>query len=242
MANNSNVTLEDFIKKYNASKKKKQKTYSQYLREIGDTSEADYAEAVNEAEKEYDRARSGYGMTGELLGRKGLNGSGYASYLDANAYSELQNSKREAEKARSDTQKKNRSSYGSYLQNEESEQNRLFGDTVDSIYKYGSDNNDAAYKLAVASGLDEESARHAVDIATALSKKEEAPEEIEKDTLSVSTRRTLLGELISRGLSGDNALAFLIACGVEEEVAEEIAEAAGKLKKSNPKFKSTDLF
>ena len=238
MAKKSNVTLEDFINKYNASRKKKQKTYSQWLNEQGDSSEMNYAEAINDAQKEYDRARAGYGKTGEALSRKGLNGSGYASYLDSNAYSELQNSKREAEKERNAAALKNRSAYAEYLEKSDSAQNRLASDTLSDIHRYGTDDYETSYKLAIAAGLDEETAKYIADIGIVLNEKEEVIEEPEKTTVSVSTKRVLLEELLKKRLAGDNAVAYLMACGIEKEEAEQMAEVAKQVNLSQSGFSS----
>ena len=235
MANKSNVTLEDFIEKYTASKKKSQKTYSQFLNERGNMSEANYAQAVNEAQKEYDRARAGYGKQGELLGRKGLGGSGYASFLDSNAYSELQNSKREAEKARNIAETKNRSAYASYLENADSARDKLVGNAIDDIYRYGSDDYETSYKLAIASGLDKETAKYAAEIGSALTEDTNAE-------VSIGTRRTLLGELISGRFTGENAIAYLIACGINEKDATLMAETAEKIRGSRNNISGSGLF
>ena len=244
MAKGANVTLEDFIKKYNDSKNKKRKTYSQYLTEQGDMTEARYAEAVNEAQKEYDRAKAGYGRSGEALSKRGLNGSGYAAFLDSNAYSELQNSKREAEKARNTAERKNRSAYAEYLENTDKAENRLFTDTVDDIYRYGSNDYDSSYKLAISAGLDKEMAKHAAEIGMALAKEEEKSEEPKKAVISTSTRRVLLSEILSKRYYGERAYAFLIACGLEEEDAKTIVDAADKIRgsKASDSSSSTSFF
>ncbi len=218
MSDNTNVTLEDFIKKYNESKKKSQKTYSEWLSEQGDMTEINYSDAIKDAQIEYDRARSGYGRTGELLSQKGLNGSGYASFLDSNAYSELQNSKREAEKKKNAAQIKNKSAYASYLQDLDSAQSKLTEDAISNIYKYGASDYDTSYKLAILSGLDEETAKHVADLSVAIG--------VGNKKISVSTKRALLSELMRKRLTGDKAKAFLTACGLSEEEAEDISEAA----------------
>ena len=240
MANKSNVTLEDFIEKYTASKKKSQKTYSQFLNERGDMSEVNYAQAVNEAQKEYDRARASYGKQGELLGRKGLGGSGYASFLDSNAYSELQNSKREAEKTRNIAQTRNKSAYASYLEKADSERDKLVNNAIADIYRYGSDDYETSYKRAIASGLDRESAKYAAEIGSALTENTNAASE--KTNVGIATRRTLLSELISGRFTGENAISYLIACGIDETDAALMAETAEKIREERKNISGADLF
>ena len=218
MENKTTVTLEDFIKKYNESKQKSKKTYSEWLNEQGDMTETNYSQAIIDAQKEYDRARSGYGRTGEVLSQKGLNGSGYASFLDSNAYSELQNSKREAEKAKNAAQTKNKSAYASYLQDLDSKQDKLTKDALSNFYKYGARDYDSSYKLAIASGLDEETAKYVAELGVAIG--------AGSGKISVNTKRMLLSELTRRHITGDSARAFLMACGVGAEEAEEMAAAA----------------
>ena len=109
MSKNSSVTLEDFIEKYSKTAKPK-KSYSDWIRERGDTSELDYSNTIKEAQREYDRAGAGYGRQGEALSQSGLLGSGYAAYLDANAYSEFQNAKEASERKRELAAINNRSS------------------------------------------------------------------------------------------------------------------------------------
>ena len=78
-------------------------SYSDYLAKMGSDPAGDaeaakkkaqeaYNKSVLDASREYDRARAAYGAEGEAMARAGLTGSGYADYLDAQAYAARQGS------------------------------------------------------------------------------------------------------------------------------------------------------
>ena len=78
-------------------------SYADYVTKTGGDPAADaeaakkqaqenYNKTVLDASREYDRARAAYGAEGEAMARAGLGGSGYADYLDAQAYAARQGS------------------------------------------------------------------------------------------------------------------------------------------------------
>ncbi len=216
MSNKSSVTLEDFIEKYKKTAKPK-KSYSDWISERGDTSELDYSSAIKEAQREYDRAGAGYGRQGEALSRSGLFGSGYAAYLDGNAYSEFQNAKETAARKRDLAAIKNRSGYADYLSDSETSQQKLFSDTINDIVKHKSDNLSTNYLLGIASGLSPELAELASNLGASLTKENTG-------TFTASGKRTLLMQMLSNNLDEKTAYSLALACGVSEEEAKTLSK------------------
>lgn len=104
-------------------------TYAQYLASLGQSvtdSEKTRASSVAEANKEYAKALSTYGQTGEQLARSGLSNSGYADYLRATAYASNQTAKLSANATKTATDINNRLGYAQYLQTyDENMQNKM---------------------------------------------------------------------------------------------------------------------
>ena len=134
-------TLEDFIKKYTSSGAK---TYADFLRREGDESEDTYAYAERNADKTYDRALASYGQKSEKLASRGLSGGGYAAYLDANAYSEMQKTKREALERKNTSEKRNKLKYSDYLKDYQNEREKTLKSVVDDIASRSFDDKETA--------------------------------------------------------------------------------------------------
>ena len=214
MSSTSSVTLMDFVEKL---QKSKEKSYSEWLKENGDTTDYNFSKELENANKEYDRARATYGKTAESLSKYGLTGSGYASFLDANAYSELQSSKRAALERKNLAEAKNKSSYSTYLTSEKEKKTASILDAINNIVEYNITDYDSAYKLGLASGLDEEGAALISELGTNLAKSS-------KGKLDANGKRTLIMQLLNEGVIGkDKAREVALACGLSEEDADDIA-------------------
>ena len=236
MSDTAKITLEDFIKKYNLAKKPK-KSYAQWLTENGDTTALTYSDSILNAQKEYDRASSGYGKKGETLSRNGLIGSGYASFLDANAYSEFQNAKNAAEKERKLANTKNNRGYAEYLEKEDAKQTAKMADTINSIFKYKTNDYENAYKLAISSGLNKNEASIAAIIGTSMTDEYSS-------TLSANGKRVLLMQMKRENMSEGVAYNFALACGLSEKEAKELAhiQSYHYIDKSEEDMSFNDLF
>ena len=90
----------------------------------------DYAQSLLTADREYARSLAGYGTGGVSLERSGLEGSGYADYLDGVAYAQRRKSLDAAERALEGVHQESRSQYADLLMQaaeevQENEQTRL---------------------------------------------------------------------------------------------------------------------
>lgn len=220
MAKNQTQTLEDFIKKYTGAGAK---SYSDWLSSVGDTAEQAYAYAQNEANKEYERALSSYGALGEKTAKSGLGGSGYAAYLDANAYSEMQRAKQNALTTKNTQDAQNRIKYSDYLGDYENEREKNLQGIIKSISGYGTD-EDAAYQYALYSGLPEELAKGASQLGINLAKGKKA-----SGTLTQRQKASVMNMLIGKGYSRGNLYYFLTAMGLSQDEANSMADTIYKI-------------
>ena len=214
------TTLEDFIKKYTASGAR---TYADFLRAEGDESEDEYAYALKNASASYDRARAGYGTRAETLASRGLSHGGYAAYLDANAYSDMQKAKREALEKKNTSEKRNRIKYSDYLRDYQNEKRKSLKDTIDDIATHAWEDNETASKYALASGLDGEIAEMAAELGVDMSKSK---------WLTSETKRKLINSLVGKNYSRGSLYYYLTALGMSQDEANELADTIYALSKS----------
>ncbi len=222
MAKKTTETLEDFIKKYTSSGAK---NYSDFLRGEGDDSELSYASSLKNASMTYDRSRAAYGGSGEAMARRGLTGSGYSAYLDANAYSEMQKSKREALEKKNTSDAQNKIRYADYLKNYENERINALRNTIDGIASYAPTDKDLASEYALYSGLDGDMAEKVAGLGISLGKKEMTSKEMQ----------TLINTLVTKNYSRGNLYYYLTAIGMSQDEANELADVIYKLS-SNKKY------
>lgn len=213
------VTLEDFIKNYKKTEKKP-KSYSEWLNEQGN--QPDFSDEIAEAQKEYDRKKASYGKRGEALSSRGLLGSGYAAYLDANAYSELQSTRRGIDEKRDLHELQKRKGYADYLSRENEKTEALGEKVLKNIIEYKAGDSSAAHLLGLMAGLDPESAKAIAEAGSSVVKYTEGIMDSEQ-------KRAILYQTIDRRLSGNEAFAFAIACGMNEDDAQKIVDATDKL-------------
>lgn len=214
------TTLEDFIKKYTSQGAK---TYADFLRAEGDKSEDNYAYAERNADIAYDRARAGYGKTAERLASRGLAGGGYSAYLDANAYSEMQKSKREALERRNTSEKTNKIKYSDYLRDYEEKREKKLRDTVEKIAGYSPSDYGTAMEYAQISGLDGDIADIAANLGMEIGKPRK---------FTAKEKSTLINTLVSKDYSRGNLYYYLTAIGMSQDEANELADTIYKLAKS----------
>ena len=224
MAKTKTQTLEDFIKKYTLSGTK---SYSDFLRGEADDSEYSYASALKNANKTYDRARAHYGASGEAAARRGLTGSGYSDYLDANAYSEMQKTKQDALEKKNVSDAQNRIKYADYLRTYESEREKKLRETIDRIAEYAPKNEELANEYALYSGLDTDIAKEVAALGIELGKKE----------MSAKDKQTLINTLVTKSYSRGNLYYYLTAIGMSQDEANELADTIYKLS-GNKKYNS----
>ena len=193
--------------------------YAAWVSRYGTDTDGIYREALRAANAAYARALATYGALGETLGRAGLTGSGYGDYLTGVAYAARASAEDAALKESYATEQKNRQSYAAYL----TEQQDRAKDLLTTLRKEGVTDADLAYTYAKTCGISDENAR---TISTLIGKMSAAG-----TTASLSEIRervTVLQYVIRAGLTRDAAYAYAISCGIRQDVAKELADAAEK--------------
>lgn len=223
-------TLEDFIKSYLSDKSKAlgAKGYAKWLSEYSVNPSVKKAQTVAQADTSYRTSLSGYGKNAEGLAASGLSDSGYAEYLNA-----LSKSARDTELARAaltegKSAARDMKDYQTYLDGIEDERSRLYEKAVkaiesDKLAAYG-----AAYDRALALGLDEESARRAATEASSAVKS--------------ALKQKLLTEISTKRMTSEATRAYALTVGLDEEVADELAEFAHKLNESTDTDGTTESY
>lgn len=223
-------TLEDFIKDYLSDRSVAlgAKGYAKWISEQASDPSIRRAESVTRADTSYRTALSGYGKNAEDLAGSGLGRSGYAEYLNALA----RNKKKSIEAAASLTEQKSAArgmkEYEGYLDEIEKDSLEKYEKAVrsiqsDSIVAYG-----AAYDRALSFGLDEESAKKAATEAS--------------NAVKSNLRQKLLTEIATKRMTSEATRAYALTLGLDEEVADELAEYAHKLNESVDSDGMTDSY
>jgi hypothetical protein len=213
------VTLEDFIENYK-KKAPKPKSYSEWLGEQGGM--PDFSASEEKAQREFDRERASYGKRGDALSRRGLVGSGYAAYLDANAYSELQNTKRDIEKNRNLYESESKKGYADYLSKEKEAGESRLSKAINNIIHYGAGNKEGAYIMALAAGLDPDTANIVADAGSSIV-------EYGRGIESESGKENVVYNALKLGFRGEQAVAYAMACGMNESDAKKVGKALDEI-------------
>ena len=216
MSKSTTSTLEDFIKKYT---KAGAKSYSEWL-SPAQSGESEYADALNRATQEYDRAISGYGRQAEALGKRGLLTSGYADFLNANAYSEMQKKKQKARADKLATDEANRHKYSDYLADYQSDSYKMLRNSIEEIARQDITDEEKAYKYALFYGIPDELATEVSKFATSMSG---------VPGMTTKQKSTLINTLAGKGYSRGNLYYFLTALGMSPREANELADTIYKL-------------
>ena len=108
--------------------------------------------------------------------------------------------------------------YEGYLDKIEDERLKLYEKTIKSIETDKLTSYEAAFNKAISLGLDEESAKKAATEAT--------------DAVKETLRQKLLGEIATKRMTSEATRAYALTIGLDEEVANELAEYAHRLNES----------
>lgn len=188
--------------------------YTSWLRTYGADGKGTYARAMQAADAAYDRAESGYGARGEALARAGLTASGYGDYLRGVAYAERARAQESAAAARETTEAENRAAYAAYL----AEQGERRKKVMSGVKWQGITTTEEAYAYAKTCGMGEEDAR---TIATLVGQMRASGSGV-----SVHQKVTVMQYMVNLELPREVAYGYALSCGMSEEEAREMAEAA----------------
>lgn len=212
--------LEDFIKSYLKDKSAELgvKGYAKWLSERGSDTEVKRAAAITRADTSYRTSLSEYGKNAERLATAGLNNSGYARYINTLAGNTRKEALKGAALSTGKSIAKDMKAYESYLDQAEEDRLKAYENAVKSIKSDKITSYNQAYDKAVELGLDEESAKRAAKEAS--------------DAVKSSLRERLLTEIATKKLTSESTRAYALTLGLDETVADELAEYAHKLNES----------
>ena len=213
-------TLEDFIKDYLSDRSAAlgAKGYSKWISERGYAPTVKKAEAITTADTAYRTSLSSYGKNAEKLSNTGLKGGGYAKYLDTLAAERKKNATDAAALSIGKSAAKEMKEYEGYLDKVEDERLKLYEKAVKSIESDKLTAYKAALNKALSLGLDEESAKKAATEAT--------------DAVKETLRQKLLGDIATKRMTSEATRAYALTIGLDEAVADELAEYAHRLNES----------
>lgn len=213
-------TLKDFIKDYlkDRSVALGAKGYAKWISEQSASPTATHAEAISKADTSYRASLSGYGRNAERLAASGLNNSGYAKYLDTLAKKDRESAVSSAVLNAEKDAANQRTAYEKYLNEIEGDRQKAYEKAVKSIQSDNIALYSTAYDKALTFGLDEESAKRAATEAS--------------NAVKTTLRQKLLAEIATKRMTSEATKAYALTIGLDEDVADELAEFAHKLNES----------
>lgn len=134
-------------------------------RETARQGQEDYAQSLLTADREYARSLSGYGTGGVSLERSGLDGSGYADYLDGVAYAQRRKSQDAAERALEGAHREGRQQYADLLMQAVEKGEEKKKAAYNGIIQNGYLRLEDAYHYALGQGISKEDAQSLAALA-----------------------------------------------------------------------------
>lgn len=194
--------------------------YSDYLRETGGAdTDAAYAEAMREAERDHLEGQVGYGRSGEAMRRAGLRDSGYAAYLAEENDRRRTEARQDADSVLRAARLEQESGYAAYLAAYKKQQESRMSTAIRTLLSENFESADDAYKYALSIGLSDERAQTVRDMSAAYGSDGYRG-------ASLSARITMLNYISRSRMSYEEAYRYALALGAPEETAEEIARYA----------------
>ena len=209
------MTLEQFLTLYERQTGGSSQSYAKWMAQNGYTPRQDYNEALTDASRTYDRSLAGYGVTAEALGQMGLTDSGYSAYIDQTAKDRLAQSTAKAQTEYADTMAKAERGYAAYLRS----QGSRIKSAISALNREGIQDYDTAYAYATAAGLDKGSATTLATYVANMTNRAVSQ-------TAIRQRMSMLTQMVRLNLPKDVAYQYALSCGVTEDVAKELAEAA----------------
>ena len=211
------ATLEELVDKYLKGKSplSSAESYDEYKHKRGMLYGNDYSDAAGAIYAEAKKGLSTYGANSRKIHNKGLQNSGYASYIDKMS----ENKFAKDLSSLKDLYKKNETeaklSYASYLDSYRDKQNSLKRSVMSHLVGNDVTDINTAVAYGMSAGLSEEDAL-----------------EIGKGAYEVTKKKIfdkLIEQTVSLGLDKDGARKLAINMGISEEDANGFAEQIGEL-------------
>ena len=210
-------TLEDILKdrEGNKSTNKGADTYEDYLRKNGLFNMRGYADAVDALYAASKKNLSSYGVNNREINNKGLQNSGYASYIDDMAKSGFNTGLNKINAAYAQKEQDARAGYLSYLEKYNNKTARLKNSVLSHLIKNGVVDINTAIAYGVSAGLSGEDA-----------------EAIGNSAYEVTRQKifnSILEQTVRLGLDSEGARQLAIKMGVSETDAKLFADQIGDM-------------
>ena len=211
------MTLEELVKKYLSDNPSygKADTYDIYKHKTGTPGAKSYSDAAAAIYASSKKATPNYGSINRKISNKGLQNSGYSSYISSLSKSRLSS---ELDTLKSDYAKSEaskRSSYASYLENHKDKQNGIKKSVMSHLVNNDVVDLNTATAYGISAGLSMEDAAMIGRSAYEVTKQK------------VFNR--LLEQTVSLGLDKDGAKLLAVKMGVSEEDANQFADEIDEL-------------
>lgn len=206
------VTLEELVKKYLSEKPSlgKPDTYDLYKHSKGLSNAQSYSDSVASLYASSKRSLPSYGANNRIINNKGLQNSGYESYIRDAAKSKLGTELESLKSSFAKDEAKNRASYASYLES--------YKDKTDSTKR-------SVMKHLVSNGVVDLSTATAYGISAGLSAEDAAL--VGKSAYELTKQKVfnnLLDQTVRLGLDKEGARLLALKMGVSEEDASGFAD------------------
>ena len=215
------MTLEEFIKNYNNTEAKKgDLSYQDYLTSYAGDPYGSYLDTLDSIDAQYRRAASDYGARSERLGSYGLLGSGYAAYLDGNAYAGMQKQKQAARETVQNALTQGTTRYEAYLKEQNEGRADKLRQVKSDILSQNITDPDAAYDYAESQGLSHEEAQAVAQASIELTQE--------------AQQQKLMNLIIEKGLDAERAVALGIYYGLPTDRINQIVHFANVMQANGP--------
>ena len=210
-------TLEDILKDRDSNKKTSRSpdTYEDYIRKSGLFETRGYADAVGALYAASKKNLSSYGINNREISNKGLQNSGYASYIDEMAKSGFASGLDKINDSYAKKEQNAKAGYLSYLEKYSDQTSRLKNSVLSHLVKNGVSDINTAIAYGVSAGLSSE------DAAT-----------IGKSAYEVTRQKvfnSILEQTVRLGLDSEGARQLAVKMGVSDEDAKTFAEEIQEL-------------
>ena len=199
------------------------KTYAAYLDEALARARETLGEENASAALKQVRSAPGYGTRGESLARAGLDASGYADYLQKEAELDYGRARAKAEGRYAEAVTQGEAEYEKYLARHEASEDEILRQAIRRMTTDRIEGYDEGYRYAVMSGLSRERAELFARMCDAYGTGEFR-------TLNLTSRVSLLREIMQNGLDYESAYLYARAVGASGATAKRIAEFAAGVK------------
>lgn len=213
------TTLEELMKKYLSKNPTlgTPDTYDVYKHKNGLSTTKSYTDAVNLIYASSKKNMSSYGANNRLINNKGLQNSGYATYIDDLSENSFASELQSLKDLYSSNESKNRSAYASYLEKYRDKQTQI----KDNVMSHLIDNDIVDINTAIAYGVNAGLSREDAEI-------------VGKNAYDITKQKVLnkiLEQTVSLGLDKEGAKMLALKMGISNSDADAIANEVSELLK-----------